>query len=853
MRHRYGLLLVIALMVITVGVRASPIHIHMSWEEDPRYSITVSWRTESVTPSVIEYGVTLPYESRVTGALAKVHHVALTGLEPTPLYHFRCGHDGDWSEDLTFKTAPDDPTEPFTFVAFGDSRTNWDVWGECSEAVLASGAAFSVHTGDLVIGGGNQNEWDIWFEEGKELLSRRVMMPAIGNHEDNDPKYYEQFALPYPEDWYSFDYGNVHFTILSTEKDMAGAQRDWLEHDLSSTNATWKFVFYHRPMYSSSSHGCYRKAQAAWGDLFDEYHVDMVFNGHDHTYERSYPMYDDWLSSSPENGTIHIVTGGAGAPLRGLVARGPWCAYFLSHYHFVLLSINGTELHMEARFYNQTVFDKLDLSKAEIPDLTIESFTINPTYPSPGELATIRTIIGNTGREQSGECNMSIVIDEEILSTSRVPSLPPGAGVTLETEWTPEYSGLYNVTVWADSDDEILEGIWETNNKFGMIALVSEPKPDLVVTDLGCDNIMPEVGESINFRVEVKNMGTGSSGPFNLSVMLNDTPFYLSTCLDCLGPGEGTQFTYMWSCTWGDWKFTATVDPSGKVDEIFEDNNLANRTFWFRDFTKEGAAYISQGFHKGESAVVYYNQSEGEIPDNSSTCTVVWGMNGWKKPPIESPPDTVALTLFETKMQRISDHLWLAVLPTCEEMEWIDLKFEDRQVLSRYWDTNNGSYWMVPGLEWVNSKFDDLIATIEDALAVGVDVSPYWDAIAEANITVSKGQYIETIKILINATDCCRIAECEALLESATSEYEKAIGEGIDLPRVLIFLNAAENQMKTGNYYGSMDYSRTVLRFISEAREQINEYGFVAVLLMSLAFPIWRIWNESCDKNHNRC
>lgn len=833
-KGRYCSLLVIALMVLPVAAATEPINIHLTWQGDPRYSITISWMTSSESPSIVEYGVGLPYESNVGGSPARFHNVNITGLKPGTQYHYRCGSDSNWSDDFTFRTAPADPKEPFTFVVFGDSRSHWDIWGECAEAVLASGPEFCLHTGDIVRDGGKQDEWNISFKEAEALLSRRVVMPAIGNHERNDPLYYNQFALPHPEDWYSFDYGNAHFIALSTEKDMTGSQREWLERDLSSTNATWKFVFYHRPMYSSGHHGCAMRVQEAWIDLFDEYHVDMVFNGHDHDYERSYPMFDNWLSDSPENGTIHVVTAGAGASLYSLVSPGPWMAIFRKVNHYVFLTINGTELRMEARLFNGTVFDDVQLSKAKLPDLVVESITTNPTYPSPGEGTTIVAFVKNVGRDESRDCRVHIAIDGENLSTKQLGSLLPGASATVQAEWYPTSHGTFNVTAWADCDDVVQEGIWEKNNKLGRIVLVSEPKPDLVVTALGCDKIMPRVGETITVRVDVGNEGSGSSGRFDIGINLNGIPLNISACSEGLAPGETLRFEFPLICVWGDWEIAVTVDPSDGVDELYEDNNFANRTFYFRDFLKASSAYLSQGLLEGESVIIYYNQSEGEIPSNSSTCVVVWGMNGRKKPLGVNPPDTVTGDLFETQMKKVSEGIWFAVLPTSEEMDWIDLMFEDRQVLSRFSDDNNGSNWLIPGFELARSKVDGLLGAIEDAQAFGVDVSIYREEVEKSNLSLLAGRYMEAMKMLENATDRCRKDECEAIFEAATSEYETALGEGIDVGRAQILLNAARSQMELCNYQGSNQYSLKVITMIKEARAQISEIKLIPVLLIML-------------------
>ena len=56
--------------------------------------------------------------------------------------------------------------------------------------------------------------------------------------------------------WYSFDYGSVHFAIVSTEHNISkgSLQYKWLENDLAGVDRTktpWLLVQGHRPMYNS--------------------------------------------------------------------------------------------------------------------------------------------------------------------------------------------------------------------------------------------------------------------------------------------------------------------------------------------------------------------------------------------------------------------------------------------------------------------------------------------------------------------------------------------------------------------------------------------------------------------------
>jgi len=184
----------------------------------------------------------------------------------------------------------------------------------------------------------------------------------------------EQFALPGNEQWYYLNWGKyVHITILNSEADPSSAQLDWLENDLAShENYTWKFVLFHRPPFSSGKHGSWIEGQEFWCPLFDKYHVDIVFSGHDHNYERSMPINYTASKTSPQDtyskGTMYIVSGGWGAPLYSNGSN--WrTACSSSLYNFVLVHVfaNGT-LNLYAKDVSGSTFDEVIQKVPVIPE-----------------------------------------------------------------------------------------------------------------------------------------------------------------------------------------------------------------------------------------------------------------------------------------------------------------------------------------------------------------------------------------------------------------------------------------------------------------------------------------------------
>ena len=195
------------------------------------------------------------------------------------------------------------------------------------------------------------------------------IMPVVGNHEhpnDATTKYFVQFALPDTERWTSYNWGpDIHIICLDCYSSTSGEQLTWLQHDLAAhADYAWTFVVFHEPPFVSGSHTPWMPGLADWVPLFERYHVTVVFTGHEHSYQRSYPL--NWTASqtAPQdysNGTLYIISGGWGAPL--YTPTPMWyMAYQNKAYHFVVVDVfqNGT-LHLQAKDDVGTTFDEVTI------------------------------------------------------------------------------------------------------------------------------------------------------------------------------------------------------------------------------------------------------------------------------------------------------------------------------------------------------------------------------------------------------------------------------------------------------------------------------------------------------------
>lgn len=318
-------------------------------------SIIVIWETDRPSHGEVVYGETEgPGASEIDPEVGTRHAVTLTDLKPYTFYHYRIESNGTpLSEERTFRTAAGPDQTQFTFVAFGDTRTQHQVHRTVVKGIMAAAPDFVLHMGDLVESGSLPDQWETFFEVEQELMARTPLFPALGNHEENDPLYFDLFYLPGNERWYTFDYGNARFICLQIDGygafDPGSEQYAWLEEALAANVQPWLFVYFHVPPYTSVEDAWEGTVRQSLSPLFERYSVDLVLNGHKHNYERN-----------EVNGITYVITGGGGAPLYAMQEQEPTQAAFALAHHFVLLEIDGDHLTATAISDEDAVLDRFE-------------------------------------------------------------------------------------------------------------------------------------------------------------------------------------------------------------------------------------------------------------------------------------------------------------------------------------------------------------------------------------------------------------------------------------------------------------------------------------------------------------
>ena len=337
------------------------------------------------------------------------HTVILSDLLPNTTYYYRVGGEGEWSDVYSFNTLKENP-EKIVIGAIADHGTSSNAQ-ETTSNMENEQLELVIHAGDISYangagsgnGIGDQSVWDEYQNQIEGLTSKTPHMYAPGNHEEDSKPYgfdaYEsRFFNTGPNSfWYSFDFKFIHFVSISSEHDYepGSEQYNWLENDLEDANLNrentpWIVLFAHRPMYSSNGdgdgHGSEIEFRDAMESLLFDYHVDLAIWGHDHHYERTYPVFEENVYSNntgtfsepyyKPGATIHIVAGMSGrSAYDGLVEPQPaWSAYREVAYGYTMFEATNESINYKfIRNNDGTVGDEFWIFNFIEPEISISA------------------------------------------------------------------------------------------------------------------------------------------------------------------------------------------------------------------------------------------------------------------------------------------------------------------------------------------------------------------------------------------------------------------------------------------------------------------------------------------------
>jgi predicted MPP superfamily phosphohydrolase len=359
-------------------------HIRFGSSGNPLNGLTITWSSMG-TADKISWGYTTDFEQGEHDGLKReingrvLFDYTFPVLSANSIIHYSLfdSKDSIWIKEKIFKTATDTSNDQFSFTVFGDSRSYPEEWKIISEATLETD--FTLFLGDIVYSGTNLADWDNWFKYGEKFISRETIYHTIGNHDRDSSAsryntYLSMFTLPGNELYYSFKYGNAIFICINTLDPGDTAQYNWLKSTLNANkDKTWKFIFTHKPFFTSPKHTGELDSylNTIW-KAYDDWGVDMIFNGHTHNYQRTKPINRNVSTSLPVTnygsgegqGRCQIVAGSAGAPMVGPADTSYWWLERTENKrHFCDIYIDGNVLTLKAMDAFQNVFDELTIDK----------------------------------------------------------------------------------------------------------------------------------------------------------------------------------------------------------------------------------------------------------------------------------------------------------------------------------------------------------------------------------------------------------------------------------------------------------------------------------------------------------
>jgi 3',5'-cyclic AMP phosphodiesterase CpdA len=210
-----------------------------------------------------------------------------------------------------------------------------------------------VLAGDNIYNNGEIEKINAVFERPyQDLLKQGVKFQAcLGNHDirttnGESQLRYSGFNMN-GQRYYTFVRDKVQFFALDTNGNADWKnQLVWLEQELSRSQAPWKIVFGHHPIYASGVYGSNQKFIKIFTPLFEKYGVQLYINGHEHHYERTRAI----------NGTTYLICG-AGAGNRP-VGRSVWTEYSTSNLSFASYEVYADRIELSGVGINHRVFDR---------------------------------------------------------------------------------------------------------------------------------------------------------------------------------------------------------------------------------------------------------------------------------------------------------------------------------------------------------------------------------------------------------------------------------------------------------------------------------------------------------------
>jgi predicted phosphodiesterase len=262
------------------------------------------------------------------------------------------------------------------FLVIGDAGTGERQQNEVAAQIVRYRGefpfTFAIMLGDNIYGKERPQDFAKKFERPyKKLLDAGVKFhAALGNHDDQNQRYYKPFHLD-GQRYRTFKEGHVRFFIIDSNY-LDPEQVRWLEKELEASDSEWKIAYFHHPLYTTARRGPELELKAILEPLFVKHGVDVVFAGHEHIYERF----------KPQQGIHHFLVGGAAKLRKGDTRRGPFtAAAFDVDRSFMIVEIADRKMYFQAISRTGVVVDEGIITTREAVEPTRAS--VLPLVRSP--------------------------------------------------------------------------------------------------------------------------------------------------------------------------------------------------------------------------------------------------------------------------------------------------------------------------------------------------------------------------------------------------------------------------------------------------------------------------------------
>lgn len=380
----------------------APRRIILNVTEDLASSVAINWQTtDQVKESFAEIAIADADPRFVDRAIRKkaetewvglgdsvssnYHSLVFNDLLPNTKYAYRVGQGNQWSEWFHFVTASDKPTDSFQFIYFGDVQVNIrSLWSRVIREAFAKApnARLQLYAGDIINRANRDEEWADWFEAGDFIHSMIPGLPSPGNHDHfNLPNgeraasvlWRPQFNLPLngpkglEETCYFVDVQGVRFISLNSDQAEESdhyleIQREWLDSVLRNNQNNWTVITFHHPIYSPKGTRDNKRMRETFKPLFDRYGVDLVLQGHDHTYARG--MSQIPMDAGKSSGTMYVVSVSGPKMTGNHVEKKYWMDRSAIYTQlFQIIDVSSQKLSFKAYLATGELYDAFDLIK----------------------------------------------------------------------------------------------------------------------------------------------------------------------------------------------------------------------------------------------------------------------------------------------------------------------------------------------------------------------------------------------------------------------------------------------------------------------------------------------------------